>query len=359
MKKSITILLPCSGYNPVGGFKVVYEYANRLSKDGFSVHLIYPATLLFKEQKVKIKIRMLVAFFYRLILQKYSCRNWFKLEKNIYEKWVPSLNEIFIPKSDLIIATAWETAEYLSSYRKMDEVKKMYLIQSYELWSAGDEIRLQKTWKAPFEKIVIAPWLQEIADSLGERSTLIENGFDFEYFNLTVPIESRDPYCLCMLYHTAKLKGCDDGFKAIEIVKTKYPQLKLNLFGSSKINKKLPEWIRFYHQPDRETHNNIYNEAAIFVGPSHVEGFSLTPPEAMQCGCAVVCTDIGGYTVVCKDNDTALVSPPKNPEALAVNIIRLIEDQKLRIDIAKRGNESIKQYTWDRAYLKLKKMIEP
>lgn len=73
-----------------------------------------------------------------------------------------------------------------------------------------------------------------------------------------------------------------------------------------------------------------YNEAAVFVGPSHSEGFCLTPPEAMMCGCAVACTDIGGYTVCCKHDRTALVSPVRNPERLAENIIRLIEDDDLR-----------------------------
>ena len=35
--KSVVFLLPCSATLPVGGFKVVYEYANRLVQDGLQV----------------------------------------------------------------------------------------------------------------------------------------------------------------------------------------------------------------------------------------------------------------------------------------------------------------------------------
>lgn len=44
MYKSVVFLMPCIGRTPVGGFKVVYEYANRLVNDGFDVKIVYPAT---------------------------------------------------------------------------------------------------------------------------------------------------------------------------------------------------------------------------------------------------------------------------------------------------------------------------
>ena len=35
----ITFILPRTGEEPIGGFKVVYEYANRLAKDGYHIIL--------------------------------------------------------------------------------------------------------------------------------------------------------------------------------------------------------------------------------------------------------------------------------------------------------------------------------
>lgn len=357
MKKVVTILFPAGGQNPIGGFKVAYEYANRLCLDGYVVNLIYPATLFFKEEKLYLKFRRLAAFIYRYIFRNFSGKAWFRFENGITEHWVFSLNQMFIPKSDILIATAWETAEYLASYKNLNNTKKLYLIQHYENW-AKNENRLIKTWHAPLEKIVIAPWLQEIAINLNEKSTLIENGFDFNYFQLTNPIAGRDPYSLCMLYHSTKWKGFDVGFEAVEIVKSKYPQVKLNLFGVEPRPRILPSWVNYIQKPDKNMHNQLYNKSAIFIGPSHMEGFCLTPPEAMQCGCAVVCTNIGGYTVVCHHNETALVSPVNNCEMLAHNIIKLIENQDIRIKLATNGNEYIKNFTWENSYSKFKKIIE-
>lgn len=70
----------------------------------------------------------------------------------------------------------------------------------------------------------------------------------------------------------------------------------------------------------------------------------------MLCGCAIVCTDIGGYTVVAKHEQTALLSPVGDYNSLAKNIIRLIEDDALRIKVAYNGLNLIKSYTWNNSY---------
>ena len=73
----------------------------------------------------------------------------------------------------------------------------------------------------------------------------------------------------------------------------------------------------------------------------------------MLCGCAIVCTNIGGYTVVAKDNYTALLAEVGNYHQLANNITKLIENDNLRYEIAKNGHNLIKNYTWENAFNKL------
>ena len=43
-EKIITFILPRTGETPIGGFKVVYEYANRLVEDGYTVNIVYGIT---------------------------------------------------------------------------------------------------------------------------------------------------------------------------------------------------------------------------------------------------------------------------------------------------------------------------
>jgi glycosyltransferase involved in cell wall biosynthesis len=71
-----------------------------------------------------------------------------------------------------------------------------------------------------------------------------------------------------------------------------------------------------------------------------------------------VATNIGGYGVLCQDNEMALVCESANVRALTDVIERLISDTTLRERIAHNGYGFIQQFTWDKAYSKLKNSIE-
>ena len=356
-KKIITFLLPGGSRIPVGGYKIVYEYANRLINDNYEVNIIYPATLLWKEQNIYQKLKGIVRYFYfKINKNRYLPYNWFPLDKKIKIFWTPSLEEKYIPESDYVIATARETSEYLGEYKRK-YIKKIYLIQHYELWGCTEE-RLLKTWKLPLEKIVIAKWLEKIAKKIDEKSTLIYNGLDFNVFYIQKDIEYRDTKSLILLYHESEWKGFKYGLEAIKLLKKWYPELKVTSFGAYKNPKNIPEWIEYYYSPTQDKLRELYNEASIFLGTSLGEGWGLTVSEAMQCGCAVVCTNVEGYNEMAFDEETALLCKSKNSKDMAEKIKKLIEDNNLRINIAKNGNKFIQKFTWEEAYSKFKNFIE-
>ncbi len=97
----------------------------------------------------------------------------------------------------------------------------------------------------------------------------------------------------------------------------------------------------------------IYDESAIYIAASVNEGWGLTLGEAAMCGCAIVCTDIGGFREMFEPNETALMSPPHDPEALADNIIRLCLNNEQRIKLANQSWNSIQQFSVENSYQKL------
>jgi glycosyltransferase involved in cell wall biosynthesis len=145
--------------------------------------------------------------------------------------------------------------------------------------------------------------------------------------------------------------------EALQMVKKEIPQLKVMLFGTPAKPDSLPEWMEYYQCPDEATHNRLNNEAAIYVGTSRVEGWGLTVGEAMLCGQAVCCTDIGGYREMAVPEKTALLSSVGNSTAMARNILRLMQDDDLRQRIAQQGNEYIQRFTWERSYEKLSNLF--
>lgn len=353
--KSITFLMPGNGHSPAGGYKIVYEYANRLAEDGYSVHIVYPVSINFKKSFLKEKIKSILRFPY-WGLKGYSCKRWFHLNPGVKEHLTFSLNYSHIPKTDVYVATAVQTSYYLASY-PIENSKKLYLIQGFETWSATEEY-VYNSYKLGLKNIVISDWLAEKVKSVGADFTIIKNGFDFDYFQLSIPIEEKDKYSISMLYNKAKIKGCKYGLDALEIVRTKYPQLKANLFGVSKRPEGLPEWIMYYQCPDRETHNRIYNQSAIYLAPSLQEGWGLPVGEAMICGSVPVCTETLGFKEMVRDGVNGYIVPIKDSEALASKIVSLIEDDETRKKMAKRGNSDIKKFRWNLSYSKFKNLIE-
>jgi glycosyltransferase involved in cell wall biosynthesis len=299
------------------------------------------------------KLTNCVRYVQRLI-KGYSGRRWFDLDKRVKEHFTFSLNYRHLPKSDIYVATSPYTAMYVKDY---PTDKKYYFIQGYENWGGVTDEMLHSTYRYPLKKVAVANWLKEIIEGVGEKCEAIPNGFDFNYFRYTKPIDERDKFTIVMLYHTAELKGCKYGFEALELVKQRYPQLRVILFGTPERPTDLPEWYEYYQRPDREMHNRIYNEASIFLGTSNIEGWGLTVGEAMMCGAAVVCTDNKGYLEMVVHEENALVSPVRDARGLEDNIMRLIEDDELRCRIATNAMEHIKQFTWDRAYKKLLEVL--
>ena len=84
----------------------------------------------------------------------------------------------------------------------------------------------------------------------------------------------------------------------------------------------------------------------------------MTVGEAMLCGEAVACTDNLGYQEMAKHEETALLSPIKEPNQLAENIIRLIEDDELRIRLATNGQRYVEEhFTWEKSQTVLKNLL--
>lgn len=355
INERIVFLMPSKAPDgPVGGYKVVYEYANRLAVDGFQVTIVYPLTYRFSEQSPADRLKTIPRAL-KWIVKGISCKKWFALDPRVCEKAVLSLNERDVPEGDVYVATALHTAFYLAQY-KIPSRRKFYLIQGFENWRDSDTT-VYDSYKAGLHNIVISDWLHRHVTAAGAEAEIIKNGFDFNYFKLSVPIKERDPKCVSMMWHSEERKGGPLGLKVLQTVKERHPDLKVIMFGVPERPAGMPEWVEYHCRPDRETHNMIYNRSAIYLAPSYQEGWGLTVGESMICGAAVVCTDTLGFLEMVTDGKNGLISPCGDAEMLTANVCRLIEDPELRIAIAREGNLRIRGFSWERSYDRLKALI--
>lgn len=352
---NITFLLPQRGTKPTGGHRVVYEHANGLAARGHRVTVVHVSGLAYRFQPLKSVRRHLVGYAKHGLRGDWKPDAWFAVDPRVRLAWVPALRAIFVPDADACIATWWQTAERLAHFPR-SRGRKFYLIQHLETWGGPAE-RVMATWRMPLEKIVIARWLEGIARDMGERARYVPNGLNFAGFGIDTPVAEREPGSVAMLYHPAEWKGSADGLQALERVRRHRPGLHAELFGVQPRPNALPAWIDYHCNPAQAEIRRLYNRSAIFLAPSHSEGWGLTASEAMMCGAAVVATDIGGHREFCVDGETALLVPARSPERLAASIERLIADQTLRRILAANAHAHVQQFTWERATGELERVL--
>jgi len=73
----------------------------------------------------------------------------------------------------------------------------------------------------------------------------------------------------------------------------------------------------------------VMNALDVFVLPSHGEPFGIVLLEAMAASRPIVATAAGGVPDIARDGREALLVPPREPEALAAAIGRLLDDREL------------------------------
>jgi len=84
--------------------------------------------------------------------------------------------------------------------------------------------------------------------------------------------------------------------------------------------------------------------ATLFVLPSLCEGFGLPVLEAMACGTPVLTSDRSSLPEVA--GEAALLVDPEKPEAIADGIRRMLEDNRYRTELGRRGRERAGAFRW-------------
>lgn len=351
----VTFVLPGFASHPVGGVLVVYRYSEELSRRGHLVSVIHPRLLDAASTNIERWKTLMWPHKVRL-LNRGRSPAWYPLSSSVRSLLVPHLDEAQIPDADVVFATAYETAAPVANW---DQTKghKFYLIQHFEDWGRT-AAEVDASWRLPMHKVLIARWLYEHAAELGETasSSYIPNGVEHSLFQCVRPTHDR-PLRVGMLVHPADFKGTADGLEAVCLVRAALCDLRMVAFGTTPRPNYLPSWVDYVENPSRTALAHLYNSIAVFVHPSWSEGWGLPAAEAMACGAALAATANGGVRDYAVHQESALLSPVRDPRALAGSILRLLNDQDLRLRIAERGRHSVARFTWERSAEEMHRII--
>lgn len=350
----ITFLLPHVRLS--GGVKALLEYANRIYAMNHEVQIIIPAE---SHKWYRLGKLLNTRGKQPTVLDPKSV-DWF--DNQVPITLLPSNNSGFIPPADILIATAWQTAEFAARLSR-ETGKKFYFIQHYESLWMRDKKRAEKTYRLPFQKIVISHWLKQIlADNFQQEAEVLVTPVDRNLFFCKEKVWNTPPR-VCLLHHDYDWKGFREGIAAIQKVRAQGKPFDLVIFGEKlKDPQELFDRAGFefeYHfRPTRDQVGALFSSCDIYICPSWHEGLGMPPMEAMACRSALVTTDTGGSRDYAIHGETALVSPPKDIDALANNLATVLNDPPLLQRLSENGEKKIREFDWKENCQRLTDLFE-
>jgi phosphatidylinositol alpha-mannosyltransferase len=186
---------------------------------------------------------------------------------------------------------------------------------------------------------------------------IIPNGVDVDFYAHARPFpEFRDGKVnILFVGRVEPRKGTMYLARAYARLKPKYPQTRLIIVGRGP---EIGDVRRFVHQHrladvffagrvEDADKASFYKTADMYVAPSTgQESFGIVLLEAMAAGCAVIASDIHGYKRVVQRNVSGLLVEPKDADALADAIERLIAQPELRKNLGEAGSRRAPEYDW-------------
>ncbi len=204
-----------------------------------------------------------------------------------------------------------------------------------------------------------------LVDSMGisaNKINVVHNGIQFADFEK----KKSDKIKIVAISRLAPQKGVDYFIKAAAIVAKKHQNAVFSIFGDGPLRDDLEKLANELGISDKLTFHgfsdeilNILPEYSIFVIASIHEAFGLSLIEAMSVKLPVIASRTGGITEIIDGCSTGLFAEPGNPEDIANQICRLIENPELAEKLAINGYEHVKRsFSADRMAAETQKIYD-
>lgn len=348
-----TFVLPGGANAPGGGSRVVFRYANALRVEGWSVNVVMPSDTY--SRSFWPRTARCGRYWLSRFTRSHSPHRWFTLHPAVKVAWVPSLAVEHAPSGDVVIATAVRTAEMVAGWPEAAG-RKFYLVQGYETWDFSPT-RVADSWRLPLTKIAVSRWLGDLIANAGERSYYLPNSIDHEAFGMDRPPEERHAPSVLWPHHLMAQKGSADVIAALQPLLRDVPDLRVRAFGVSPTPATGSLRVEYVRNPAQRMLRQLYNQATVAIAPSHAEGWGLPACEALQCGCALAASNIGGHREFLIHEHNALLHMPGDIAALRQNVLRLLRSPELRVQLARQGAVDMVKFQMSAAVRRLTQIL--
>lgn len=235
-------------------------------------------------------------------------------------------------KPSIIFANSVASKESIEKYTPGIKTELLYpCIDINKFNGCVDVLKIREELKIKDEKVITM--IGRIQEWKGQ-----------EYFVKAVPLvlkEFRDTYFL--IVGNSTFEKDNDYFDRIKRIINDF-EVKKNVIITG-FREDIPQIVAL---------SDILVHASITPEP-----FGLVVVEGMAAGKPVIATNLGGPTEIIKDGQDGLLVPPKNENALAKAMIRLLKNDELRKRIGKKAKETVTEsFSIDKCIMRMEDIIE-
>jgi glycosyltransferase involved in cell wall biosynthesis len=276
----------------------------------------------------------------------------------VIKDWRPIRNDD-LPDADVVVATWWETVEWVWALDTSKGVK-VQLMQDYEEWG-GPREAVDRSCGLPLPKIVTSPWLPELLETRFHQKALalVPYGVSRTEFHAEPRGKQAVP-TVGLIYSTIYRKGSDSSIQAFELAQRTVPELRLVAAGNVPVSRDLPLPAAAHYESHADYHTlrGLYSHCDAWLFGTRKEGFGLPILEAMACRTPVIGTPAGAAPELLRDGAGILVKADDPADmARAIEMVCRLSDREWRA-MSDAAEAKAAAYTWESAVEKFEAALK-
>jgi glycosyltransferase involved in cell wall biosynthesis len=287
--------------------------------------------------------------------------NWYRQIKKIFAAEQPRIVHIHAPvpfMPDLAAAAAGKNRAVVLTYHSGSLLKGKWPVDL--ILGFYENIFLPKLFNRADAIVAVS---QEFAKkkfpNLAYKISFIPTGVDLHRFKKTpLPNNTEIVTYVGRIEHTSSWKGIEQLLQAMKLVIKNRPQATFELVGGGDAIEHYRDRAKelgilgsvTFSGPQLGQHLvDAYARSSMIVLPStsDAEAFSIALVEAMASGRPIIGTNIGGTPQVIENGSNGLLVAPKDPQALAEAIEKILSDKALAAHLAENGAMKAQNFSWD------------
>jgi glycosyltransferase involved in cell wall biosynthesis len=200
--------------------------------------------------------------------------------------------------------------------------------------------------------VVSSNWLVDVFARYGLHAQSIFNHVELDSFHFRERRPLRPVFLSNRNFDPIYNVPCV--LRAFALIQARHPDARLTVAGDGVQRAELESLVRELGlrnvefmglvAPDRMP--ELCDAADIYLNASNVDNMPLSILEAFSAGLPVVTTDAGGIPYIVTHEETGLLVPMNDHEALAAAALRLLADDALARKIVGRARAECDKYTW-------------